>query len=387
MSHCKAFRLAIFAALYLLGETAGSAHAQCGPSPEATLCATEWSGGIGGSIISLGALPGFTYSFARGINDAGQVVGASEDSFHAFAYATEWSGGSVINLGGLSGSTNSIAYAINNAGQAVGYSVVGGIEYAAEWSGGRVINLGGLSGSTFSLALGINDSGQAVGFSGLSEFAGDFATEWSGGIAGSIINLGGLPGSTSSTANAINNAGQAVGYSYVGGAGVATEWSGGSVINLGGLPGSTFSQAISINNSGQAVGYSVVGDIEYATEWSGGSVINLGEFSTADGINDAGQVVGTGPGGATESSDGNVITLGGLSGYSSSDAYGINNVGKAVGDSQFAPVPPPPLPTPEPSTWAMMLLGFAGLGLAGYRRVKSRPGNSRARDDQDHDRA
>ena len=27
---------------------------------------------------------------------------------------------------------------------------------------------------------------------------------------------------------------------------------------------------------------------------------------------------------------------------------------------------------PEPSTWAMMLLGFAGLGLAGYRRLPGR---------------
>ena len=26
--------------------------------------------------------------------------------------------------------------------------------------------------------------------------------------------------------------------------------------------------------------------------------------------------------------------------------------------------------TPEPSTWAMMLLGFAGLGFAGYRRTR-----------------
>jgi hypothetical protein len=25
---------------------------------------------------------------------------------------------------------------------------------------------------------------------------------------------------------------------------------------------------------------------------------------------------------------------------------------------------------PEPSTWAMMLLGFAGLGFAGYRRAR-----------------
>jgi hypothetical protein len=26
-----------------------------------------------------------------------------------------------------------------------------------------------------------------------------------------------------------------------------------------------------------------------------------------------------------------------------------------------------PPPVPEPSTWAMMLIGFAGLGYAGYR--------------------
>jgi hypothetical protein len=26
--------------------------------------------------------------------------------------------------------------------------------------------------------------------------------------------------------------------------------------------------------------------------------------------------------------------------------------------------------TPEPSTWAMMLLGFAGLGYVGYRRAR-----------------
>jgi PEP-CTERM motif len=31
---------------------------------------------------------------------------------------------------------------------------------------------------------------------------------------------------------------------------------------------------------------------------------------------------------------------------------------------------PPPGGIPEPSTWAMMLLGFAGLGFAGYRKAK-----------------
>jgi hypothetical protein len=29
------------------------------------------------------------------------------------------------------------------------------------------------------------------------------------------------------------------------------------------------------------------------------------------------------------------------------------------------------LSVPEPSTWTMLLLGFAGLGYAGYRRTKS----------------
>jgi PEP-CTERM motif-containing protein len=32
-----------------------------------------------------------------------------------------------------------------------------------------------------------------------------------------------------------------------------------------------------------------------------------------------------------------------------------------------------PPPVPEPSTWAMMLLGFAGLGFAAYRRGRAEP--------------
>ena len=67
---------------------------------------------------------------------------------------------------------------------------------------------------------------------------------------------------------------------------------------------------------------------------------------------------------ATEWSSGSVINLGGLPGSTSSEAFGINDAGQAVGVSEF------PTPVPEPSTWAMMLAGFAGLGLAGYRRPK-----------------
>lgn len=71
------------------------------------------------------------------------------------------------------------------------------------------------------------------------------------------------------------------------------------------------------------MGESVVDGVTYAVEWNGGGIINLGP-----GV-----------------------------------AYGINDVGQVVGQR----------PVPESSTWAMTLLGFAGLAFAGYRRAKAGP--------------
>ena len=332
MSLCRTFGLAIFATVCLLGGTIGSAYAQC--TSVLLECATEWSGG---KVINLGGLPGSASSVAEGINDAGQVVGQSG------GYAIEWSGGKIIKLG------PGAAFGINNVGQVVGESVG-----ATEWSGGSVINLGGLPGYRISEVVGINDAGQAVGYSEVGKLT--YATEWSGS---SIIDLG--PGA----AFGINNVGQVVGESV---GATATEWSGGSVINLGGLPGSTFSEASSINDAAQAVGFSLVDGQAFATEWSGGKVIDLGGLpgsasSVAEGINDAGQVVGYSLVGgniyATEWSGGSVITLGG---YVNSVAIGINDAGQAVGYSDLVP---------EPSTWAMMLVGFASLGFAGYFRART----------------
>jgi cholinesterase len=44
-----------------------------------------------------------------------------------------------------------------------------------------------------------------------------------------------------------------------------------------------------------------------------------------------------------------------------------------VGNELFTEVLGLSTPVPEPSTWAMMLLGFVGLGFAGYRGAKKRP--------------
>src|SRR6266568_2421743 len=116
-----------------------------------------------------------------------------------------------------------------------------------------------------------------------------------------------------------------------------TTW---TIINLGVLPGGRASSANSINNSGQVVGRA---DSD-AFLWSSGSGMqDLGTLggtqSTARGINGSGQVVGNSlvpfPGGNHAflwSSGLGMQDLGTLAGdMGVSDAYGINNSGQVVG--------------------------------------------------------
>jgi hypothetical protein len=100
-------------------------------------------------------------------------------------------------------------------------------------------------------------------------------------------------------------------------------WAGPQNATARALLADTSSYALHINDAGQAAGSSVVGGVEYATEWSGGNVLNRGR-------------------------------LGDLPGSMANFPNDMNHAGKAVRYSVFT--------VPELSTWAMMLLGFAGLG-------------------------
>ena len=230
-------------------------------------------------------------------------------------------------------------------------------------------------------ALGINDSGQIVGWSDRS--SSEYAALWSSTGAGMTLqNVGGFS-MGHSVATGINASGQIVGYSQRanGGGYEAALWSsGGAGTTLQDIGGSDYSMALGINASGQIVGTSMASMNFEAVLWSStGDVTALDSpgWSEAYGINDSGQIVGwsLAASGSREAvlwaSTGVGTDLASILGgdWTSSTATAINDQGDIVGGGNYmgssAGFLLTPSTVPEPSTWAMTLVGFAGLGFAG----------------------
>jgi probable HAF family extracellular repeat protein len=120
-----------------------------------------------GQMNDLGTLPGGYFSFATGINAAGEVCGWSSVPL-AYSHAFVYKRGVMIDIGTLFGGRGTPnyanAYAINDAGQVVGESSFKPFLYSA----GTMTDLNELipsdSGWYLLSAHGINNAGQIVGF-------------------------------------------------------------------------------------------------------------------------------------------------------------------------------------------------------------------------------
>jgi probable HAF family extracellular repeat protein len=168
---------------------------------------------------------------AYGINDSGQVVGASGScaALSEFTglymqplHALLWETGTVTDLGSLGGTgqgSGIFAHAINNQGQAVGYSDLRGNAnfHAFLWARATGMqDLGTLSGDVNSLANALNDEGDVVGVSLDANF-NPRAFLWENGTMTDLNTL--IPANSPLSlllACGINSSGQIVGFAVTG---------------------------------------------------------------------------------------------------------------------------------------------------------------------------
>ena len=256
-------------------------------------------------------------------------------AFSSFAAAQTYTATDLGTLGGDS----SEALAINNPGQVVGYATTvpgsDALEHPFVWSNGQMIDITG----TFGRATGVNNSGTVTGFAfGLPQTSNTHAFSY---VSGILKDLGTLPGGGTapfSEANAINGSGVIVG----------TSKSQGMIYENGAMSGFSDQAALNayaVNSNGDIVG---ILQNAHAFLFSGNNMKDLGTFDGSKGtssapnaINDAGQIVGSSfySGNAVQHAflyqNGSMSDLGTLyGGYSI--ANGINNAGDIVGESDGA---------------------------------------------------
>jgi probable HAF family extracellular repeat protein len=282
------------------------------------------------TITDLGTFGG-TLSYGNGLNNRGQAVGGASLPCNCTSHPFLWDYGVLGDLGTPDETGNNGAASINDLGQVVGVvsghpflwsrqagttkfdffasvsyvnnhgefvGELAGVSHAYVYTGGMAHDLGTLYGGV-SAAVGINDAGIVVGQASGHAFS---YTE-----DGGLEDLGthdGNPGD-SSTASAINNLGQIVGDSYITAAGTthAALFVDGKVEDIGTLGG--YSWANAINNLGQVVGQSAAADGIHAffEDLATMQMVDLNneippdtgwKLLNAGGINDAGQIVGSG---------------------------------------------------------------------------------------------
>lgn len=277
-----------------------------------------------------------------GINDSGVIAGFDGSSGFTLTLPGNFT---AENYPSPPASGPSMVTGINAAGDTSGiYMDAAGNTHGFTDIGGTFKTVDNTLSTVFNQALGINNSDETVGYYAPTPAGqpGDIAYSQEGGTFADINHL--LPTNFNSQAVGINSTSTPwiVGF-YQPDAGLTTSFGfvdeGGTIQTIDPF-GSTFTQALGVNDEGEIVGFYVGADGNQHGYIDNGGVFTSfdppGSASTTiNGLNDKGDIVGFYTNPTTDTVDGFVGS-----------------------------------PVPEPSTWAMMLLGFAGFGLLGYRKVR-----------------
>jgi len=260
-----------------------------------------------GGTAALGALPRQRFSLANAISAGGRVAGASYNIPNR-GRAFVWDG-TPHRVGSLPGYPYSEAHGINDAGQAAGWAMTGTrdrwhalVARAFLSDSGHLTDLGTLGGA-YSAAYAISDAGVVVGKADTETFGQTHAFAWQNGTMTDLGTLGGA----NSLADRVNAQGQIAGTSEVsdGSTRHAFLWDTGRLTDLSPLPGDTDSTAGGLSPTGDVVGTSTDAAIgrTRAVLWHGAIIRDLNTqlpahsgwtLETATGTNAIGQVVGTG---------------------------------------------------------------------------------------------
>lgn len=271
----------------------------------------------------------------------------------------------VTDLGALAGTDGSLAVNLNDRGDAVGATVASASnprQTGMVWYNGTMRSTGLLTDGNYSFATAINSKGVAVGDGDMGNFRPQSWVSTPNGLFNFFPNNGG-----NTHAIGINDAGAICGYYTKSLSGRTGSWRGAiwtvdpkdprkyRKLDLPILPGidATFATALpfGFNQAGQAAGYAVNDVIgQHACFWNNDaahSIVDLGVYpgdwsSTAEGLNNVGQVVGTSHppfGNRPVLWDNDAahtpITLPSLPGDNSGNATAINNLGQVLGSSYY----------------------------------------------------
>lgn len=274
--------------------------AACGdttPEPTSLLTLESPRLGLSSGPFSITDLGTFGHSSsAKAINSHGQILGTADDAVD-IPHVVVWHNGNVTDLGSVSSTFDPMD--INDQGDIVGNSYA--TNHAVLWERGTVTDLGTLGGS-WSQAYAMNNKGQITGASARSD-GRTRAFLWQDGV---MTDLGTL-GDDYSAGYAISEDGQVAGQSITivplrsrpflwkkGPKGKP-----GTMIDLGTLGSGEYATANGVNNKGQVVGWSITTGVDgpqHAFFWDNGKMTDLGTLgrdpSRATAINDDGQVVG-----------------------------------------------------------------------------------------------